>query len=107
MEYFVDIIELFYDASGMEVSLSKSCFYSQNIEGDVMNMIASFLPFKFSSLGNGFRYLGFFLKPSGYRIKNWHWLVEKFEKRINHWTFGLLSIGSRLTLLKAILIGYL
>ena len=49
--------------------------------------------------------MGFFLKLGGYKIKDWLWLVELFEIKINHWTFKILSIGCILTLFIAVLIG--
>ena len=54
----------------------------------------------------GFKYLGYFLKPLGYGIKDWHWILKRFEKRISHWTFRLLSLGGRLILIKVVLNGF-
>ena len=48
-------------------------------------------------------YLGYFLKPLGYRVSDWNWLVQKFEKRICHWTHKLLSLGGRLILVQDVL----
>ena len=36
-------------------------------------------------------------------VKYWLWLIKKFEKRISHWTYRLLSLGGRLVLIKAVL----
>ena len=33
----------------------------------------------------------------------WHWLVTKFEKRINNWTYRILSLGGRVILIRSIL----
>jgi hypothetical protein len=49
------------------------------------------------------KYLGFYLKPNGYRIMDWNWLIEKIEKRISNWTFLWLSLGGRLVLVKSVL----
>ena len=54
-------------------------------------------------LVSGFKYLGYLLKPLGYRVCDWNWLVQKFEKRICHWTHKLLSLGDRLILVQAVL----
>ena len=54
-------------------------------------------------LVSGFKYLGYFLKPLGYRVSDWIWLVQKFEKRICHWSHKLLSLGGRLILVQAVL----
>ena len=50
-----------------------------------------------------FMYPGYFLKPLGYRVRDWHWLIKKIEHRILHWTHKLLSLGGRLTLVQAVL----
>ena len=68
-----------------------------------MNRIAGTLPFKFEHLTKGFNYLGYYLKPLGYLVKDWHWLIQRFEKRIHHWTFHLLSLGGRLVLIRVVL----
>ena len=104
-KFFADIIQLFCDTSGIKVSLTNSCFYSLNIEDDIREMITSCLPYKFNILGEHLKYMGFFLKLGGYKIKDWLWLVELFEIKINHWTFKILSIGCILTLFIAVLIG--
>jgi len=36
-------------------------------------------------------------------VEDWHWLIAKFEKRINHWFNRWLSIGDFLVLIKAVL----
>jgi hypothetical protein len=51
----------------------------------------------------GFKYLGFYLKAGAQRMEEWNWLLKKFEKRINNWCYRWLSLGGRLTLLKAVL----
>jgi hypothetical protein len=47
--------------------------------------------------------LGFYLKAGAQRSEDWNWLLKKFEKRINNWCYRWLSLGGRLTLLKAVL----
>ena len=54
-------------------------------------------------MSTGFKYLGYFIKPSGYLVKDWLWLIKKFENRITHWSYKLLSLGGRLVLIKAVL----
>jgi hypothetical protein len=63
----------------------------------------SFLPYNFHALSEGFKYLGFFLKIDRYRSADWTWLLEKYERRINHWCSRWLSLGGRLVLTKAVL----
>ena len=51
----------------------------------------------------GFKYLGFILKPNSYSFKYYMWLYKKIEGRIGCWTYKFLSRGGRLVLLKAVL----
>ena len=50
-------------------------------------------------------YLGYFLKPNNYKVVDWNWLVQKFEKRISNWLFRWISIGGRLILVKYVFEG--
>lgn len=99
------ILDLFCKASGMKISLRKSCFYENYVDEEHLAAITSLMPFKCCKVVDGFTYLGFQLKPNGYLLKEWHWLIQKFESRISHWTFRLLSIGGKLTLVKSVLMG--
>ena len=61
------------------------------------------LPFKMDPIELGFKYLGCRLKPLGYGINNWRWLLKTFERRISHWYYRLLSPSGRLVLIRAVL----
>jgi hypothetical protein len=56
-----------------------------------------------SPLDQRMKYLGFFLKPNDYRVNDWHWLLQKVEKKIGHWTSRWLSLGGRLVLVNSVL----
>ena len=90
---FKVILGTFCDASGMQINMDKSCFLHNNMDNGLLNRIVGSLPYKFEHITKGFNYRGYYLKPLGYLVKDWHWLIKKFEKRIHHWTFRLLSIG--------------
>ena len=38
-----------------------------------------------------------------YMVKDWLWMVSKFEKRISHWTNRFLSMGGHLVLIRSVL----
>jgi hypothetical protein len=59
-------------------------------------------PYVFEPMDSGFKYLGYFLKPNGYKAMDWGWLIKKFEKRLDHWCNRWLSLGGRLVLIKAV-----
>jgi hypothetical protein len=68
-----------------------------------LGWLKELLPFDVRSVDEGFKYLGFYIKPNCYNRADWLWLEKKFEKRIVHWTHRWLSLGGRVTLVKAVL----
>jgi hypothetical protein len=87
----------------MEVNCNKSVFLCQNIDSSTKQLIYADFNIKFINLEEGMKYLDFSLKPNGYRVEDWKWLLEKISKRISNWTFQWLSLGGRLVLVKAVL----
>jgi len=77
----------------MKINVEKSCLLYCNMDNAVQNSFASSMPYRMLPLHSGFTYLGYFLKPLGYRVNDWIWLLQKFEKRISNWTFQFLSLG--------------
>ena len=96
---FKVILDTFCEASGMCINLEKSYFLHNDLDAALLGRITGLLPYRFAHLNQGFKYLGYFLKPSGYLVKDWHWLIAKFEKRISHWTNRILSMGGHLVLI--------
>ena len=96
---FKVLLDTFSAASGMCINIAKSIFLHNDLDVSLLERITGLLPYRFAHLNQGFNYLGYFLKPSGYLVKDWHWLISKFEKRISHWTYRLLSMGGRLVLI--------
>ena len=87
----------------MCISVDKSCFLFNHVDEDILGGIACVLPYKMEPIVSGFKYLGYFLKPLGYKFSDWNWLIQKYEKRIHTWTHKLLSLGGRLILVQAVL----
>ena len=102
---YKDALDLFYSTSGMTVSMKKSSFLYQNVDVDIRDKIAELLLFRMTPLTNGFKYLGYRLKPLGYHTSDWRWMIELFEKKIQNWTYRFLSLGGRVVLIKAVLTG--
>jgi len=100
---FKVILETFCEASGMNINLDKSYFLHYNVNDSILRRVSDILPYRFAHLELGFTYLGFFLKPSGYLVKDWLWLIKRFESCIKHWTNRLLSLGGRLVLIRVVL----
>ena len=100
---FEVILSTFCKASGMCISLDKSCFLYSNVDVDIRTDIAQELPYKMEPIIIGFKYLCYFLKPLGYKINDWLWMIQKYEKRIFHWSHKYLSLGGILILVQAVL----
>ena len=92
------ILKAFCKASGMTISIDKSSFLFNNVNSDTLGDIARVLSYKIEPITSGFKYIGFYLKPLGYKVRDWNWLILKYEKRIYNWSHKLLSLGGRLTL---------
>ena len=76
------ILETFCSASGMSISLDKSGFLFSELDQGNLHSIQYFMPYKVDPIQLGFKYLGFFIKPLGYKVEDWYWLVKNFERRI-------------------------
>ena len=66
------ILDTFCKASRMCISIDKSCFLQNNVDMDIRTNITRALPYKMDPLTTGFKYLGYFLKPLGYTVSDWH-----------------------------------
>ena len=73
---FKVILDTFCAASGMKINLDKSSFLHSDLDDAVLRRISDIIPYRFAHLNLGFTYLGFFLKPSGYLVKDWCWLIS-------------------------------
>ena len=67
---FKVILDTFCKASGMMINLNKSCFLHSDVNDAVLRRITDIMPYHSAHLHLGFTYLGFFLKPSGYFVKD-------------------------------------
>ena len=54
----------------MEINADKSSFIYKNIEDLVRQQIFNLMPYKMEPIAVGFKYLGYYLKPLGYGIKD-------------------------------------
>jgi len=97
------LLDSFYRASSLDINVKKSCFIYRNVEEKVLQEIIEVFGVSSSYLDDGFKYLGYFLKPNSYKVADWLWLVKKFEKRITLWAYRSLSMGGRLVLIKVVL----
>ena len=95
------ILGLYKKATGMHINVEKSILSENSIPKMVKNRLVTEVPYILKPLTEGFKYLGFILKPNAYSFKDWLWLYKKVEGRIGCWTNKFMSRGGRLVLLKA------
>eukprot|EP00253_Pinus_taeda_P023181 PITA_23181 len=98
-----EILNLFCRATGMEINREKSTISLSACTIQESQIASQNFPFQATDLMGGLKYLGFRLKPDGYKIANWTWLITKVEKRINCWCHKFLSRAGTLILIKSVL----
>jgi hypothetical protein len=67
----------------MLVNINKSTIYFLVAEARIRHSLIDLFFFLSFELGDGFKYLGYVLKPNNYEIQNWKLLLTKIEKKIN------------------------
>eukprot|EP00253_Pinus_taeda_P013597 PITA_13597 len=80
----------FQQATGMLINNNKSTITMVGCSIHESAFASQCFPFTFSNLADGIKYLGFRLKPSGYKIADWVWLITKVEKRLQGQQTGRL-----------------
>ena len=70
---YYDIIRSFCNASGMEINPTKFSFIT--VDGLLNHRIHGLFPFTVRPLEEGFKYLGFTLKPNCYGKLDWLWML--------------------------------
>ena len=100
---YKEALDLFCSATGMSVNKEKYSFLYRNVAEETRCQISVLLPYIMAPITSGFKYLGYRLKPLGYRSSDWIWMVEIFENKIKNWTYRLLALGGRLVLIKYVL----
>jgi len=98
-----NLFMLFQQATGMMINDSKSTITTVGCTQHEFTFATQRFPFISLILTEGIKYLGFRLKPLGYRIVEWTWFIAKVEKRLQVWYHKYLSRAGRLILIKAVI----
>eukprot|EP00253_Pinus_taeda_P033090 PITA_33090 len=93
-----NIFALFQQATGMMINESKSTITAVGCSQHESTYASHRFPFISLNLADGIKYLGYRLKPLGYRIADWTWLITKVEKRLQVWYHRYLSRADYKTL---------
>jgi len=80
--YLKVLVDLFCNASGLDINFSKLVFVYSNVVEIAIQVVARVWEVAFSPLEEGLKYLGYHLKATYYRVLYWHWLLQKFQKRL-------------------------
>jgi hypothetical protein len=99
------IVNLFCKASGLSVNQTKTTVHFDGLSKQELLPFKSILPYTFSDLADGFKYLGYFLKIGMQKAEDWGWLLAKISKKIGLWCNRWLSMGGRYILIKTVLEG--
>ena len=81
----------------------KNAFLHSCDDPEVKIYISSLFPYKMHNLNEGFKYLGFHLKPNGHRKDDWLCLVQRIQMTNGSWSFRCLSLGGRMVSVSSIL----
>ena len=87
-EFIKELVNNLSMASGMSLSLHKSCSSFNCSDVALTNQIHRLFSLKMSHIDNGLKYLGYFLKPNNYKKVGWNLLVVKIKGK---WLVGLLD----------------
>jgi hypothetical protein len=74
------ILDLYCKATVTELNLTKSRMLSNCISMDISNQIKDIVPITCIEFEQGFKYLGFYLKPNKYHFEDWLWLYKKINQ---------------------------
>eukprot|EP00253_Pinus_taeda_P032224 PITA_32224 len=96
-------MQLFQQATGMKINVQKSTITTVGCTAHETAFALQRFPFISLTLADGIKYLGFILKPIGYKIADWLWLITKVERRLQIWYHRYLSRAGRLILIKAVI----
>ena len=84
-------INLFNIVTWMLINIQKSTLTPYLLREPEVRILTNFFLASVSNLQDGFKYLGFHLKPNDYQKLDWKWLIGKLEKRLQSWSNKWLS----------------
>ncbi|KAK1436726.1 hypothetical protein QVD17_02508 [Tagetes erecta] len=95
------LLRCFHLASGLKINISKSKLTGIGLDQNTVECMANEIHCNPGSLP--FVYLGLKVGTNMNRINNWDHVINVFDRRLALWKSTSLSIGGRLTLLKAVM----
>ncbi|GJX77165.1 putative RNA-directed DNA polymerase, eukaryota, reverse transcriptase zinc-binding domain protein [Tanacetum coccineum] len=101
MDNIIRVLQVFYLASGLKINIHKSNVYGIGVSVEEVSLMANNTGCTSGSFP--FVYLGLPIGANMNNTSNWKLLLDRFLSRLSSWKANLLSIGGRLTLIKAVL----
>ena len=85
LEAFLTLIDKYKRATGMVVNVEKLNLIHNEFPEDMIQRTRELIQYQTTPIEEGFKYLGFTLKPNCYSFQDWVWLYKNIESRINIW----------------------
>ncbi|GKE38592.1 hypothetical protein Tco_1461997, partial [Tanacetum coccineum] len=101
LDYIIRMLHVFYLALRLNINIHISNFYGIGVSNEEVSVMASSTCCASGSLP--FAYLGLPIGPNMNLISHWKILIDRFQMRLSSWKANLISIGGRLTHIKAVL----
>ncbi|XP_076929461.1 uncharacterized protein LOC143593863 [Bidens hawaiensis] len=95
------LLRCFYLVSGLHINFCKSKLMGVKVTLEEVSNLVNLMGCKPDVLPCS--YLGLTIGANMNRISNWNSVLEAFDKRLSLWKAPVLSVGGRLTLLKAVM----
>ncbi|GJZ21486.1 putative RNA-directed DNA polymerase, eukaryota, reverse transcriptase zinc-binding domain protein [Tanacetum coccineum] len=95
------LLRCFYMVSGLKINVHKSKLLGVNVPDEEVSNMALVIGCGIAMLP--MMYLGVLVGCNMGRCDYWKRIVQKFESKMSQWKATLLSVGGRLSLIKAIL----
>lgn len=92
------ILDLFSEASGLEINKDKSCVFIFNTMEQIKIHLTRLIGFKQGELPT--KYLGNLLDFTSKKLKNWQGVLDKLKNKMANWAFRTLNIVGRVVLMK-------
>jgi len=73
-------LDLYCEAICIKVNLNKYCLIPNCLSVNLLFQVEPLFHFPQNDLEEGFKYLGFFLKPNSYIFVDWLWLSKNIEE---------------------------
>eukprot|EP00253_Pinus_taeda_P013830 PITA_13830 len=95
------ILDLFAEASSLEINRDKSCVFIFNTVDQVKAHLIRLMGFRRGELPT--KYLGNILDFTSKKMKNWQGVLDKLSNKVANWAFRALNIAGRIVLEKSVL----